>query len=133
MSPILWCKETPGLKLGPGNVQDGKVIVFKNGYAEVSEDLPDFAERMSWVNTPGCPHIEIITEETAAAHLPYNPNDKQCPETVPTDENLTGSMHEIRGSVPCTFRAPTTREIQPAHARRSSQQGSLKCRRSTRY
>jgi hypothetical protein len=65
---ILWCKEVPttNMKLGPGDVKDGKVIVFANGYAEVDEDEPDFAERMSWVNTPGCPHIEIVSAEQRA-------------------------------------------------------------------
>jgi hypothetical protein len=99
------------MKLGPGDVKDGRVIVFQNGYADLDDEAPDFAERMNWVNSPGCPHIEIVTEETAAAHRPYNPADKQCPETVPTTENLTGTRHEIRGTVPCDFRAPTDREI----------------------
>jgi hypothetical protein len=67
---ILWCKEAPNtcMKLGPGDVKNGKVIVIQNGFAEVDEDLPDFAERMSWVNTPGCPHIEIVTEAEAITH-----------------------------------------------------------------
>jgi hypothetical protein len=109
----LWCKGAPttSLKLGPGDVKNGKVIVFSKGYAELDDQAPDFAERMSWVNSPGCPHIEVIDPDDPDAPRPFDPNDQACPETVLTLENLTGSRHEIRGWVPCTFRAPTTREI----------------------
>jgi len=108
---ILFCNESPGtsMKLGPGDIKDGRVIVFDRGYAELDDTAPDFALRMSWVNTPGCPHIEVMTEAERPA--PFNPNDLACPATVTSEENLTGSRHIVRSQVPCTFRAPTEQEI----------------------
>jgi hypothetical protein len=58
----LYCKDAAGLHLGPGLPDSEKVINFLGGYAELDDEAPDFAERMSWVNSRGCPPIVILTD-----------------------------------------------------------------------
>jgi hypothetical protein len=110
---ILYCKDTPGLKLGPGVIGDprtgNQVIVFENGYADVAEDDPLFAAKMSWLNGPGCPLIKVV-DGSVDAPAPFDPRDIACPETVETSENLTGTIHEVRGTAPCPARFKTQKE-----------------------
>jgi len=56
----LFCKESNGLTLGPGDKYGPRVIQFTDHYAALDDTAPDFAEKMSWVNTPGCPPIEVV-------------------------------------------------------------------------
>ena len=63
----LQCTETPGVWVGPGDVKDGRVIHFVKSFAELDDTAPDFAERMSWINTPGCPFIKVVTPEERAS------------------------------------------------------------------
>ena len=56
----LYCPETPGLHLGPGAPGSPNVIDFHDGYAEVDENDPLYAEKMRWINTFGCPPILIV-------------------------------------------------------------------------
>jgi hypothetical protein len=108
MSKItLRCKQASGLHLGPGlpsqpnaiNFQENRIDHF--GYAEVDEDDPLFKEKMSWVNGPGCPHIEIIDEQNLRDELPrpIDPDDEQCPGMIqdPAEPNY-------RSLIPCAFR-----------------------------
>jgi len=57
--PVLYCRETPGLKLGPNGADDPDTIVFRDGWADVAEITPTIAE---WIAHPGTPHIEIIDD-----------------------------------------------------------------------
>jgi hypothetical protein len=59
---ILYCADSNGLTLGPGNKGTDQVIQFSDHYAELDDSAASFSEQMSWVNTRGCPHIEIVTE-----------------------------------------------------------------------
>lgn len=72
----LFCKGTPGLKLGPGLPGSDRVIMFVNGYADVDESDPFFDEKMSWLNGPGCPHIEIMEADEAKT---TDPDAFLCP------------------------------------------------------
>ena len=56
----LFCKETPGLKLGPGLVGSDNVITFVKGYAELAEDDPRYAEKLAWITGPGCPKVYVL-------------------------------------------------------------------------
>jgi hypothetical protein len=64
---ILHCAGSPNYSghVGPGDAKDGQEIRFDRGFAQLDDEADDFAKRMSWVNTPGCPHIEIVTEAEA--------------------------------------------------------------------
>jgi hypothetical protein len=72
----LFCKDAPGLKLGPGLPNSDRVITFANGYADVAEDDPLFAEKLSWINGPGCPHIEVMEADEAKT---TDPDAFACP------------------------------------------------------
>ena len=79
MSVYLFCKETSGLHLGPGlpgtSDRHGRTCIdFQpaphkrgstpdGGFATLDEAEPGFDRMMSWVNGPGCPHIDVLTEE----------------------------------------------------------------------
>jgi hypothetical protein len=56
----LFCRESTGLTLGPGDKYGPRVIQFTDHYADLDTEAPDYAERLSWVNSPGCPPIEIV-------------------------------------------------------------------------
>jgi hypothetical protein len=58
----LYCKESNGLTLGPGDKGSDRVIQFTDHYADIDEDDPLFAEKMSWLNGRGCPFIRVVTE-----------------------------------------------------------------------
>lgn len=55
---VLYCRETPELKLGPGPANDPTTIKFVNGWAEI----PDGDARIAWCFMPGTPFIEVIDE-----------------------------------------------------------------------
>lgn len=89
---ILYCLETPGLHLGPGDPGSKNVIDFVNGYAELDENDPLFAEKMSWVNSFGCPAIRLLEEDEAR---PTDPGAVACPAcgaTFATDRKLNGHI-----------------------------------------
>lgn len=62
MGIVLYCQDTPELKLGPGGPVDPSTVTFRNGFAYVPE-LTD--ELRSWINHPGTPKIEIMEEGQA--------------------------------------------------------------------
>jgi hypothetical protein len=77
MSTItLFCEESNGLTLGPGDKGSPRVIQFANHYADLDTDDPLFDEKMSWVNTRGCPHIEVMDTDEAKV---TDPDAFPCP------------------------------------------------------
>jgi len=80
---ILYCKESPGLHLGPGSPTSKNVINFQAGYAELNTEDPLYAEKMSWTTTFGCPPIKVVTaeerqvQELVAAELNQRARDAQ--------------------------------------------------------
>jgi hypothetical protein len=69
----LYCRETPGLKLGPGEKGD---IIFLQGYATFDED--DFPDWQTWVAHPGTPAIEVLDTGEAATFAGLD--EFQCPD-----------------------------------------------------
>jgi hypothetical protein len=105
-----FCKKAAQLKLGPGeSPNDPSTIRFVDSYATLDTEGEFYAKQLTWISGAGAYGIVLVGE----ADMPrrYDPSDKACPETITTTENLTGSRHEIRGTAPCPFRAPTDREI----------------------
>jgi hypothetical protein len=72
----LYCKDSNGMTLGPGNKGTDRVIQFTDHYADIDEDDPLFAEKMSWINTPGCPRIEVMEADEAKV---TDPDAFTCP------------------------------------------------------
>jgi hypothetical protein len=58
----LYCAEAKGLHLGPGLPGSPDVIDFKDHYATLDDEDDDFARKMSWVGSRGCPPITILTD-----------------------------------------------------------------------
>jgi hypothetical protein len=94
---ILYCAETPNLKLGPGvKPGDPDIIEFKDGYAEVDENDPMFAEKLSWIVYPGTPLIRVLEEDEAPL---TDPNAVRCPECgkpFATERKLSGHLMSHR-------------------------------------
>jgi len=67
----LFCEETPGLKLGPGNTSTildlpaGNVIVFVDGFATF--DPAEFPDWERWSKASGTPHIRVVDESSGEA------------------------------------------------------------------
>lgn len=77
MAVILYCQETPNLKLGPG-VKDGDpdIITFRDGYAEIDPADPLFKQKMMWLAHPGTPFIRVLGEDESPT---TDPNAVTCP------------------------------------------------------
>jgi hypothetical protein len=94
---ILYCAETPNLKLGPGTkAGDPDVIVFEDGYAEVSPDDPLFKAKMSWLVHPGTPYIRILDDNeipNTTADAVFCP---ECGKPFATDKQLNGHLMSHR-------------------------------------
>jgi len=69
----LYCRETPGLKLGPSDKGD---ILFSLGYATFEES--DFPEWRSWIAHPGTPSIEVLDAGDSATFGGLD--EFQCPD-----------------------------------------------------
>jgi len=90
---VLYCQETPGLHLGPGKPGSPNVIDFVNGYAEVDEDNdPLAAEKMSWINTSGCPFIRVLEVDEVPTTDPNAPKCPACGLAFATDRKLNGHI-----------------------------------------
>jgi len=90
---VLYCKETPELKLGPGPVSHPSTIIFKNGWAEI----PDGDERIQWVFAPGTPFIEIIDEEGRVAAGAESFDCEVCGASYDSKKRLNGHRLSHRG------------------------------------
>ena len=90
MTVILYCKDTPELKLGPGSPDSPDTIIFRQGFAEIDELTPEIARR---IVHPGTPHIEIL--EASEGRVPETTPDAwacpACGKTFGTDKQ--GKMH----------------------------------------
>jgi hypothetical protein len=64
----LFCRESTGLTLGPGEKYGPRVIQFTDHYADLDTEAPDYAEKLSWINGPGCPPIEIVATVNIPPH-----------------------------------------------------------------
>jgi hypothetical protein len=60
----LYCESHPFLKLGPGTLPPEEVITFVNGFAEIADDDPNYAEKLRWTTAIGTPLIEQLGENT---------------------------------------------------------------------
>ena len=90
---VLYCQETPELKLGPGTkVGDEDVLVFIDGYAEIDLDDPFYEVKMSWVKHPGTPYIRVLGEDEAQANLPGAVFCPECDKAFATDKQLNGHL-----------------------------------------
>lgn len=91
MAIILYCPETPELKLGPGTtVNDPDMIVFRGGYAELDPADPLFTAKMSWLTHSGTPHIRILGEEEAPSTAPGAVACPVCDKHFADDEKSSG-------------------------------------------
>lgn len=107
------------LKVGPGTPSDlavkpdpWTVLRFVRGLLTVDTEDAHYPDWRKWLDaSAGAYGLRIVTEDDAAEHLPFNPADLSCPETVETDINLAGSRDRIVAKDPCPFRAPTIREV----------------------
>ena len=70
----LLCRETPGLKLGPGLPGDPDCVTFvpqyagpgvapRFGLAVIEAADPLYDQKLAWTHTFGCPPIEIVDDE----------------------------------------------------------------------
>lgn len=102
---VLYCQETPGLRLGPGvslgtlpvrgeeDLQAAGQIEFLAGFATFDEDTYPLWE--TWVRHPGTPHIEVL--EADAGQVPEGtPSAFPCPvgcgKTFATRKQLNGHL-----------------------------------------
>lgn len=69
----LYCRETPGLKLGPSEKGD---IIFDQGYASFEES--DFPDWRAWVGHPGTPSIVELDSSESATDA--GADKFQCPQ-----------------------------------------------------
>ena len=87
----LLCRETPGLKLGPGLPGEEDVVEFvpqyagpgiapRFGLAVIEADDPYYSQKLAWTHSFGCPPIEIVDEDadTLPAGSIADP-DATCP------------------------------------------------------
>ena len=77
---ILYSPSAAGLHLGPGLPKEKNVINFVNGFAEISEDDPLFADKMSWVAgaVGAYPGLRVVSpEEKAAIVAPLTMTDAE--------------------------------------------------------
>lgn len=92
MGLVLYCEETPNLKLGPGRPGDPDCIVFHDGYADVPSE--QVAQAMKWALAPGSPNIIII--DTSAGEVPANAPDAvvcpRCGKGFDTQKRLNGHL-----------------------------------------
>jgi hypothetical protein len=88
----LLCQETPGLHLGPGVPGSKNVIDFINGYATIDENDPLFGEKMSWVNSFGCPAIRLLDEGEVPAGDPSAVPCPVCGKTFASDRQVNGHI-----------------------------------------
>ncbi len=88
----LYCKDTPGLHLGPGRPGSANVIDFRDGYADVDESDPLYDEKMSWVNGPGCPFIRVLEIDEVPTTDPDAPKCPACGLAFATERKLNGHI-----------------------------------------
>ena len=89
----LYCAESNGLTLGPGEKYGPRVIQFTDHYADLDDAAPDFAEKMSWIGTPGCPPIEIV----ATVNIPPKaPHTVRTPAPVFRTPTVADGWHQYR-------------------------------------
>jgi hypothetical protein len=89
---MLYCKDEPGLHLGPGKPGSVNVIDFKEGYAEVADDDPLYEEKMSWINTSGCPFIRVLEVDEVPVTDANAPKCPACGLAFATDRKLNGHI-----------------------------------------
>jgi hypothetical protein len=88
----LFCADTPGLHLGPGLPGSNDVIDFAGGYAELDTDDPDFARKISWVNSFGSPYIRILDTGEVPDTTPGSVTCPVCGANFGTDKSLNGHI-----------------------------------------
>lgn len=93
---ILYCAETPQLKLGPGREGSDFCIVFRDGYAEVDPTDPMYDEKMSWVNYPGNPLIRVLGEEEVPSTDPDAVPCPECGKPFASNQKLNGHLMHHR-------------------------------------
>ena len=90
---VLYCQETPDLKLGPGiKPGDPYVVLFIDGYAEIDLDDPLYDEKMSWVTHPGTPHIRVLGEDETPGTRPGAVFCPECDKAFDSDKRLNGHL-----------------------------------------
>lgn len=90
---ILYCQETPNLKLGPGtNPNAPDVVVFRDGYAEIDPADPLYAAKIAWCSHPGSPLIRILDEEEAVTTDPDAVACPVCGKAFATEQKLNGHL-----------------------------------------
>lgn len=111
---ILYCAESPNLKLGPGTIDPvdttwlpggtpasppNQVLVFFKGFAEFdTERFPDWEK---WVKHPGTPYISIEGSSTDLAEVGEGFPCEICagtrtPRWFATKQKLSGHMLQHR-------------------------------------
>ena len=81
----LYCRETPGLKLGPDSQ-----IVFVDGYADVDTDaLPDWA---AWAFHSGSPFIRVLDADEATSAIADGAECPTCGKVLKNQKALNGHL-----------------------------------------
>lgn len=102
MSKItLFCRETPGLKLGPDNQ-----IVFVDGYADV--DTEQYPEWTDWAYHSGTPHIRVVDEGESTSATEESVLCPVCNRPFKTERALNGHLlsHRPKTAAPATPSVP---------------------------
>lgn len=90
---ILYCKDTPGLHVGPGRPGSVNVIDFRDGYAEVDDADPLYDEKMSWIdkaaNAYGIRKLEVDEVPVTDPNAPKCP---ACGQAFATERKLNGHI-----------------------------------------
>ena len=90
----LYCREYPFLKLGPGILGPEHEIKFVNGFAEIANDDPHYAEKLRWTTALGTPPIENLGDNSEG-QVAGDPSALDCPvcgKSFGTKPKLNGHL-----------------------------------------
>jgi hypothetical protein len=90
----LYCKDTPGLHVGPGRPGSPNVVDFLNGYADVDEDNDPLAsEKMAWIRLAAPAYgIRILEVDEVPVTDPNAPKCPACGLAFATERKLNGHI-----------------------------------------
>lgn len=107
----LVCRDTPGLKLGPGLPGSKNVIEFEPvyagpgklpeyGVARLDTDDPSYEMKMTWTHSFGCPPIEVVDPDEEQAIDASTPGACLCPCGMPWVD--AGARDRHQAATHCT-------------------------------
>jgi hypothetical protein len=112
----LFCRETPGLKLGPGDE-----IVFKDGYADV--DTAEYPNWSDWAYHSGTPFIRVLDAGEATSATADSFICPTCERPFESERALNAHLlsHRPKTAKPAaTAPTPKPKAVAKARPRRRS-------------